>query len=60
MPANSMRGFVLTFRVRLTVTVVTMLLVQDFRFLPGVALAGRGGDQNRGGKQAEDIHRGPL
>jgi hypothetical protein len=55
-----MRGFVLTFRVRLTVTVVTMLLVQDFRFLPGVALAGRGGDQNRGGKQAEDIHRGPL
>ena len=59
-----MGGFVLTFRMRFTVagsvTMIAMLLVQDFRFLPGVALAGRGGDQNRGGKQAEDIHRGPL
>ena len=62
--ANSVRSLFLAFRMRLTVTravtMIAVLLVQDLRFFPRVTLAGRGGDQNRGGKQAESIHRGPV
>jgi hypothetical protein len=58
----SVRGFLCGVLVAMgfAVSVVAMLLVEDFGFLPGVALAGSGGEQSRGGKQAEHLHRRPL
>jgi hypothetical protein len=61
-----MRGFLFGVAVGMftamgfAMSVVAMLLVEHFRFLPRVALAGSGGQQSRGGKQAEHLHRRSL